>query len=257
MYMNHRLQITAISLLALTNSEVLSAEPLQVSRAPIPGYRLVWSDEFTGGQLDANIWDYRTDSRHWSTQLPANVSVRDGKLILAVKNEEAGGKHYTGAGIISKNAFKYGYYEARFKVPPGTGWHTSFWMMKHDGKGGTGTSISAQELDVCENDSVNLRQYGANVHKWNPAPHVAMGHKTVPTPDLSASFHIFGCEFTPDTVKYFFDGKLVQTVDVSKFEHSDQHIWLTTIASPLVRTMDLDETKLPAAAEYDSVRFYE
>lgn len=37
-----------------------------------------------------------------------NVSVRDGKLILAVKKEDAGDKHYTGAGVISKVAFQYG-----------------------------------------------------------------------------------------------------------------------------------------------------
>ncbi len=136
---------------------------------PPPGYRLAWSDEFNGGSLDTNKWVFRTDSKHWSTQSPANVSVRDGKIFLAVKKEDAGDKHYTGAGVISKQAFKYGYYESHFKVPPGAGWHTSFWMMKHDGNGGTGPTASAQELDVCENDSVNLKHYGVNVHKWNPS----------------------------------------------------------------------------------------
>lgn len=233
------------------------AQTNQTVTLPPPGYKLAWADEFDGGTLDTNKWEYRTDSKHWSTQLPANVSVRDGKLILAVKKEEAGGKQYTGAGIISKQAFKHGYYESRFKVPPGAGWHTSFWMMLHDGKGGTNPKAAAQELDVCESDSVNLKQYGANVHKWNPAPHVAMGHKTVPTPDLSAEFHTFGCEFTPETVKYFFEGKLVGTVAVTNFAHGDQHIWLTTIASPLGKSKVVDETKLPATAEYDYVRFYE
>jgi beta-glucanase (GH16 family) len=174
-----------------------------------------------------------------------------------VKKEDAGDKHYTGAGVISKQAFKYGYYESRFKVPPGAGWHTSFWMMKHDGKGGTGTNVSAQELDVCENDSVNLTNYGVNIHKWNPPPHKGMGHKNVATPDLSADFHTFGCEFTPETVRYYFEGKLVQTVAVMNFAHGDQHIWLTTIASHLGKTKAVDDTKLPAAAEYDYVRFYQ
>ena len=84
-----------------------------------------------------------------------------------------------------------------------------------------------------------------------------MGGKTVKTPDLSGDFHVYGCEFTPEKVKYFFDGKLVQTVDVSKFQHSEQNIWLTTIASNLGGTKAVDDTKLPAAAEYDYVRFYE
>ncbi len=223
---------------------------------PPPGYKLVWSDEFNDGKLDTNKWVFRTDSKALSTQKPENVSVRDGHLILAVKKEAAGGKDYTGAGVISKQVFKYGYYESRFKVPPGMGWHTSFWMMKHDGKGGTGPTDSAQELDVCENDSIHQNSYGANVHKWNPQPHIAMGGKNVKTPSLSQDFHTWGCEFAPDTVKYFFEGRLVQTVDVSKFEHSEQNIWLTTIGYK-VGTNLVDNAKLPAAAEYDYVRFYE
>jgi beta-glucanase (GH16 family) len=225
--------------------------------APLPGYKLVWADDFNAGKLDTNNWDFRTDSKMWSTQKPENVFVRDGKLILAVKKEEAGDKHYTGAGIISKRAFKYGYYESRFKVPPGAGWHTSFWMQRYDGSGGTNPQASAQELDVCENDSVKPTSYGVNVHKWNPKPHAAMGGKKVQTPDLSADFHVFGCEFTSETVKYFFDGQLVQTVDATKFAHSEQNIWLTVIATGLGGTKAVDDTKLPAAAEFDYVRFYE
>lgn len=224
---------------------------------PPPGYQLVWADEFNGDKLDTNQWDFRTDSRMWSTQVPKNVSVQDGRLLLAGKKEDVGGKHYTGAGVISKPAFKYGYYESRFKVPPGAGWHTSFWMMKHNRPGGTGLPGPVQELDVCENDSVRLANYGVNVHQWDPPPHVSTGHKVVSTPDLSADFHTFGCLFTPDKVRYYFDGKLVQTVNVSALKHGQQHIWLTTIASNLGGTKAVDDAKLPAVAEYDYVRFYE
>lgn len=242
------LLLAAISCAAQTNA---------LGTMPPPGYKLVWADEFNGDSLDTNKWDYRTDSKMWSTQLPQNVSVRDGYLILAVKKEGAGDKHYTGGGVISKQAFKYGYYESRFKVPPGAGWHTSFWMMLHNGHGGIGPTVSAQELDVCENDSVHQNSYGVNVHKWNPKPHVAMGGKAVKTPNLSSDFHVYGCEFTPEKVNYYFDGKLAQTVNVSKFKHSEQNIWLTTIASNLGGTKAVEDAKLPAAAEYDYVRFYE
>lgn len=225
--------------------------------APVTGYKLAWADEFNGPALDTAKWDYRTDSKKASTQKPENVKVAEGKLRLEVKKEEAGGMHYTGAGVISKKTFQYGYYESRFQVPPGAGWHTSFWMQKHDGSGGTDPKAAAQELDVCENDSVNPHGYGVNVHKWNPKPHQTFGHKNVQTPDLSAGFHVFGCEFTPKTVNYFFDGKLVQTVDVTKFAHGDQHIWLTTIAYPQGKAKKIDDSKLPSAAQYDYVRFFE
>ncbi len=224
---------------------------------PPAGYKLTWSDEFDGQAVDTGKWVYRTDSKMWSTQKPENVTVAEGKLRLNVKKEEAGDKHYTGAGLISKQAFKYGYFESKFKVPPGAGWHTSFWMMKHDGKGGTAPGATVLELDCCENDSVNLHSYGVNTHLWNPKPHKTFGGKGVKTSDLSADFHVWGCEFTPELVKYYFDGKVVQTVDATKFPHGDHHIWLTTIASSLGKTKAVDDTKLPAAAEYEYVRFYE
>jgi beta-glucanase (GH16 family) len=241
---------TWIIIIAVAIASVAQAEPPA-------GYKLAWSDEFDGQKLDAGKWVYRTDSKMWSTQLPANVSIADGKLRLAVKKEDAGDKHYTGAGVISKQAFKYGYYEAKFKVPPGAGWHTSFWMMKHNGKGGTGPDATRLELDVCENDSVNPNGYGVNLHLWNPKPHKTFGGKHVKTPDLSKDFHVWGCEFTPEAVKYYFDGKEVQSIDATKFPHGDHHIWLTTIATSLGKTKAVDDTKLPSAAEYDYVRFYE
>jgi beta-glucanase (GH16 family) len=227
-----------------------------ISDQSLAGYKLVWHDEFDGDKLNTAEWDYRTDSKMWSTQKPENVSLKDGKLILAVKKEKAGDKQYTGAGIISKKTFKFGYYEAKLKVPPGAGWHTSFWMMAHDASGGTNPKASAQELDVIENDSVDPTGYGVNVHRWNPQPHKAMGGKHIKTPDLSADFHIFGCEFTPASIKYYFDGKLVQSVTSLKEPHGNQSIWLTTIASHLGKTKAVDDTKLPATAEFEYVRFF-
>jgi beta-glucanase (GH16 family) len=235
-------------LLAICLTNLLLAE------AP-PGYRLKWADEFEGTKVDTSRWDYRTDSKHWSTQKPENVSVSQGNLVLALKKEQAGDKQYTGAGVISKPAFRFGYYESRFRVDAGKGWHSSFWMMGHDGSGGTGTKATALELDVIENDSIDLTSYGVNLHKWQ-GDHLSFGHKNVPMSSL-ASYHVFGCEYTPTTVKYFLDGALVQTVDVSALPHSDLHIWLTSIASSLGKTDAVDESRLPGRVLFDYVRFYE
>jgi len=49
----------------------------------------------------------------------------------------------------------------------------------------------------------------------------------------------------------------VQTVIVTNFSHEEQHIWLTSIASSLGKTKAVDDANLPAAAEFDYVRFYE
>jgi hypothetical protein len=54
-------------LLSLAVGAVAHAAP------PDSSYQLQWADEFNGSRLDPAAWDYRTDSKHWSTQLPANV----------------------------------------------------------------------------------------------------------------------------------------------------------------------------------------
>jgi beta-glucanase (GH16 family) len=231
----------------------------QVKDCDMSDYKLAWSDEFAGAKLDPDKWVCRTDSKMLSTQKPENIAVGDGKLILHLKKEEAGKKHYTGAGVISKPTFKYGYYEARLKTPPGGGWHTSFWLMKHDGSGGTGVYVAFQELDVIEQDSHIPNCYDVAVHRWK-APYKAFGGNKVrgdKSLNLSENYHTYGCEFTPTTVKYFFDGNLVQTVDVSKIEHNEQNIWLTSIATQTGDKKGVDESKLPATAEFEYVRFFE
>src|SRR4051794_20837872 len=101
----------------------LSAQPPAAAK-----WQLTFADEFNGSSIDAAKWNFRTGPRMWSEQRAANVSVRDGMLRLSLKKERAGDLDYTAGGLISKQAFRYGYYEARIKMPKGRGWHTSFWM---------------------------------------------------------------------------------------------------------------------------------
>jgi beta-glucanase (GH16 family) len=219
------------------------------------GYKLAFSDDFNGDALDTNTWVYRTDSKALSTQLPANVSVSDGLLHLAVKKEDSKKMHYTGAGIISIKEFTYGYYECRFKTPPGKGWHTSFWTMKHNGKGDTGPKAADQEIDICEQDSVNHHDYSAGVIAWgNKAANFGRKH-VHPKADLSEDFHVWGAEYTPTVVRFFFDGKMTHQTDATKFKQGPQSIWLTTIGYPAHGTVD--DSQLPSEATYDWVRFYE
>lgn len=220
---------------------------------PVTGYKLAWSDEFNGPALDTDKWNYRTDTRFWSLQRAANVRVADGSLYLDLKKETFGTTSYTGGGVISKKLFRYGYYEARIKVPPGSGWHSSFWMMKYNRLATDTVSI---ELDVIENDSVTPLKYGVNTHRHLPIPHLTYGWKNVVTPSLSANYHVFGCEFTPTLIRYFFEGNVVQTVNATQFPHNDLNIWLTSIAAPLGGTTSVDDAQLPAAALYDYARFF-
>ena len=252
---------TLAPLLLLTTLTVLPA-PAQTppdAGAVVPygnvvqGYTLDWSDEFNGTALDTDKWSYRVDTKGWSAQQPENVSVSDGSLRIAVKAEQVGKQKYTGGGVISKQDFEYGYYEARFKVPPGSGWHTSFWTMAYNEK--DTKPLGTQEIDICEQDSVKTTKYSAGVIAWGNKGK-GLGRKYVQTPDLAADFHVWGCEFTPTVVKFFFDGKLTHQTDATKFKQGPQKIWLTCISIGLGGTHYVDATKLPSEADFDYVRYF-
>lgn len=237
---------------------LVQISPAQSRRHTSPDgtkYKLVFNDNFNKKKLNKHKWVYRTDSKLSSTQLPENITFGNGNLYLNVKKEKANGKDYTGAGLISRKAFGQGYYEARFKIPQGSGWHTSFWLMYHDGTGGTGPSKTALEYDICENDSHNKNGYNMTLHKWK-GQHKTYGSKHLTTPDLSAGFHVWGCEILPDKVHYYFDGTLVQTINTSNLPFGDVNIWLTSIAAAWGNPKAIDDTKLPSYAVFDYVRYY-
>lgn len=236
------------ALLALAACCAALAAPPEHSR-----WRLVFSDEFDGAALDTVKWNYRTGPRMWSEQRSENVSVSGGMLRIALKREKAGPLDYTAGGVISKAAFKYGYYEARIKMPRGRGWHTSFWMMQNGEK--SGMEDRFQEIDVCEQDSSDHTSYSVNWHSYKP--HVSFGHQKVAAPDLSADFHVYGAEFTPRAVRFYFDGAPVHWIDVAAVPHFEQHVWLTSIAAWLGKTMSVEDAALPETALFDWVRYYQ
>lgn len=219
---------------------------------PDPGYKLAWSDDFDGNALDESRWQYRTDSKMLSTQMPGNVTVGNGFLTIHLRKEHAGEKAYTGGGIISRQPFGYGYYEARLKIIAGSGWHSSFWLMAYNGKDTTG---SGSEFDIIENQSKDLHYYEINTHRWTPT-HMSTGTKGVYPSDLSHSFHIFGCEYMPNLIRYYLDGKLVATVDWTGQPQGKVNIWITAIAEAMGPNHGVDESALPGEMIVDWMRYY-
>jgi len=43
---------------------------------------------------------------------------------------------------------------------------------------------------------------------------------------MAAEFHVWGCEFTSQRIYYYFDGRLVQSLDTTVIPHGPQNIRL-------------------------------
>jgi len=201
-----------------------------VTSEKFAGYKLAWAEEFNGKALDTELWSYHDGQAH-------NVSVADGRLRM------------TGGRIISKWTFKYGYYEARIKCPAGKGWQTAF-RLAFNRDAGEKPQAAQQEIGICEQDSSTPRGYAVSIQQWLPA-HKAIAAVHIDTPDLSKDFHIWGCEFTPKQARFFFDGKLVASKDVSSFPHDEMSILLASTATGQTGKGN------GAGAQVDWVRCYE
>jgi acyl-CoA thioesterase I len=244
-----------VSILSLTGFFLAAAEihPL-LPQGHAAGYKLAWQDEFERTMLDSKEWTPRTGDRFASRNLARNVTVSGGRLRLLVQKEKAGELEYTSGGVISKREFRYGCYEARFKAPAGAGWHTSFWLMKNAGR----STGNRQEIDICEHDSKDQTSYGANLHTHFPK-HTGLAGRRISTPDLSKDFHTWTTEFSPHEIRHYFDGKFVGMMHATGFAHDDMSIWLTTVGwsrLPWAPQLKIDDTQLPAYAEFEYVRFF-
>jgi beta-glucanase (GH16 family) len=239
---------------------------LAAERTTLPpaGYQLVFEDDFKGDGIDTRKWGFRLDSKLLSTQRPENVSVKDGNLEIALRKEPVGGKPYTGGGVISRRTFVYGYYEARFKTPPAEGWHTAFWSMRKNFPDQASRLPALLELDFCEQDGgdphfysfgiINQSRYHQvkNRQSWNAGRWVIEN-----APDTSAGFHVWSCEFTPEKISFYFDGKLAKESSSVGFPHDEMSVWFSVIASKLKGDRWVDESKLPNVVLCDYIRVYQ
>lgn len=244
-----RVLLFAVTLVAAT----LTVAPAAAD-PPTSGYTLYFNDDFNGTAPDTSVWNYRTDVKQGSAQLPGNVSVGNGIMTVALKAESppVSGKNWSGGGLVSKRAFRYGYYETRAKMPAVAGWHTSFWL-----QAGNGTTTfppeQRTEIDVLEQDSVNQRTIHNGVITWQGngvhAPFV-VGNTYDSGLDVR-QWHTYGADWSETSVKYYVDGQLRYTVayNPNQWTHDYVNVWLTSIAVPEGTGADV--------AQFDYVRYWQ
>jgi beta-glucanase (GH16 family) len=228
---------------------------------PPSGYSLAFSDEFSGTSVDTSKWNLRTDVKLDSAQRSQNVVVSGGIAVIQLKKESFSGKSYTGGGLISKQGFRYGYFEARAQMHGGSGWHQSVWAMRGDGTS-TFNSDRRTEIDASEFDSNNHTQTHMGVLRWQAngsvSPLNCPTRKTDLGFDASAGYHAYGYEWTETQVKFYVDGQLKCTVNfpATNNQHDRINLWLTAIAASQAAGTINDAT-LPGEMRIGHAAFYE
>ncbi len=198
-------------------------EEHQASQANTGQYKEVWSDEFNKAQIDTLKWSFAigTGGNGWGnhelefyTGRTENADIENGNLIITARKEKYQKQDYTSARMKTalKGDWTYGRVEARIKVPEGQGIWPAFWMMPTDSKyGGWPHSGEIDIMEMIGKDPATVygtSHFGAKEH------HSKGGKYTLTSGILHDDYHLYSIEWTPDQIKWFFDGK--QYYDVTK-----------------------------------------
>ncbi|HEX7979056.1 MAG TPA: glycoside hydrolase family 16 protein [Gemmatimonadaceae bacterium] len=207
------------------------------------GYRLVWSDEFTGdGPLDPADWGYengfvRNQELQWYQ--PENARRVNGMLVIEGRREHkpnpryvapsANGAaatnanrrpwanrefiDYTSASVNTrgKHAWRYGRFEVRARIPVRTGAWPAFWAL-----GTRGAWPANGEIDIMEfyDDTLlfNVAWAGADKPVWNSRK-VRLDQFP---PNWANQFHVWRMDWDERAIKLYLDDSLMNVQDLSR-----------------------------------------
>ncbi len=219
-------------------------------------WKLVWSDEFDGTEVDAAKWEKVGDGpRHGAFWLKENTRL-DGKGNLVVASTVKDGRYGCG-GVRSNDRFMhaFGYYEIRCQVPKQAGTWAAFWLYAPCvGKIGNGGKDGA-EIDIFEtpwrneekiNVAIHWDGYGKEHKSWAQKP-AAKG--------LQEGFHTFGLNWTPTDYIFYYDGKEVARTAAGGVCEAPLYVKVTTEIGEWAG--DIKKAKLPDYFTVDYVRVYD
>jgi beta-glucanase (GH16 family) len=244
------LQLLAMLTLTIGMFGVCAAEPAQANtaaqpKAPVrdpknaelPGWKLVWSDEFdTDGPPDPKKWNYETgfvrnaELQYYTNARLENARVEKGCLVIEARKEHfANPNHesnasakekdwnkskefaeYTSASLTTANSASWTYsrIEVRAKIPKGRGTWPAIWTL--------GTDINkigwpaCGEIDILENVGFDPDGIHTTVHTgaYNHVKKTAKGHREQIKNPFD-DFHVFAVEWTKKAIDFIVDDKKV------------------------------------------------
>lgn len=253
--------------------EAKPREPMDPNIQAPEGYGLVWHDEFDAdGNVDAANWRFE----NWAPGFVNNELQRyvaggelDGQRtafidngILCIRAMKHNGQVIS-ARMNTKGSWKYGYFEARIKLPKGKGTWPAFWMMPDDQSSGWPT---CGEIDIMEEVGYHPNYTSSSIH-CSSYNHTIGTQKTAErlTAGAEDEFHVYALEWTVSAIRTFVDGKeLLNFPNDGKGNIStwpfDKTFYITlnlAWGGSWGGAQGVDESALPATMEVDYVRVFQ
>ncbi|MDA3923375.1 MAG: glycoside hydrolase family 16 protein [Kiritimatiellae bacterium] len=250
-------------------------------------WKLVWSDEFNGTELDKTKWGFRRhliQQKHDTFCGEEGVQL-DGKGFIHLNLIEKDGQFYsphmqTGENFLDRPGDKpysrflwpvaemkpakfthsYGYYEIRCKLQKKPGWWSAFWLQSPI----IGASLDAEktgvEIDIMENFTRDGK-VSSNIHWGGYAKnheHKGSGHIQLDSQD---GFRTYGLDWSKDGYTFYIDGEVSWKAD-GPVSDVEQFILISTECMGYRQSKDkpspkLKKENLPDAFVVDYVRVYD
>jgi beta-glucanase (GH16 family) len=184
-------------------------------------WKLVFSDEFNDTKMDTSKWNVenapkkRVDIMLYSNN--EQVQEKDGKAYIYYRKSVLNDTTYLAGRFNShkKYAPTYGFMESKIHLVKPNGYQMAFWMMP-EGKGMSsettpdGTANDGAEIDIVEGNKLNAFSSGLHWDGYAKPAHKSNGLLTKMPDIYNAEYHIFGFEWTPTYLKFYYDGKLIR-----------------------------------------------
>jgi len=240
---------------------------------PLDGYQLVWQDEFETDGILKGDWTYQTARPGWvnhelqtyveQTSPKGNPVAECSKGTLKINCFKEDGTVYSGRVYACRNkGWKYGYVEARIKLPAGKGTWPAFWMMPVNFTSWPDDG----EIDIMEEVGYHPNYTSSSIH-CKKYYHSIGTQKTKERYQAGAEgeFHVYALEWTADYIRTYVDGK-----ELFYFENDgkgDKQTW--PFNTPFYVILNLawggdwggaqgvDESALPVSMEVDYVRVFQ
>ncbi len=243
----------------------------------IPGWKLVWHDEFEGHEIDRTKWDFDigngffdyknhawvpgwgNEELQYYTDSPANAQVQDGRLTIRAVKEALHGCGYTSARLKTRKrdgtplfTTRYGRVEFRAQVPWGKGLWPALWMLpQQDSYGGWAAS---GEIDLMEIVGEKPHEVLNSIHFGSTYPHRSLITTVHPLPNgsLVSDWHVYTVEWEPGEIRFYVDGVHTSTHDhwwscgklkdgqgVEAAKAADIHPWPAPFDQPFYLVMNV------------------
>lgn len=185
-------------------------------------YELIWSDEFEyDGLPDSSKWSYdvgdgcpdlcgwgNNELQYYTEDRLKNARVENGNLIIEAHKEDFKSRNYTSARLLTRDrdAWKYGRFEIKAKLPSGNGTWPAIWMLPENWE--YGGWPESGEIDIMEHVGHEPERIYATVHT-EAYNHVqgTQDTDTLKVPDAEQNFHVYTLEWTPQSISWYVDGE--------------------------------------------------